>query len=268
MKIIRFGQRVENCGGPMIHYLVGSSIKAIGLQCVQRILAQAVLPESNFKELLNDLNNYPPDSAGLTNALKVEYGLECKFVDNYAKGKIPGVTNSGPERFTTSIGMKVLFDPIKTRMEFAERDRFLFANFSKPFSNIVWPESTIETNVSFIKRLVSGNFLGQIIFDLLEPSVKSFAVRKSRENVDITATRILLALKIYKLRHGKLPGSLSELAPEFFSEIPIDDFDGKPFRYSPEKKIIYSVGPDLKDSGGKERIKYSKDYDLLFKIDF
>lgn len=109
---------------------------------------------------------------------------------------------------------------------------------------------------------------GDILFKMLETPVKSFTTRKSREDVNVTATQLLLALKIYKMGHDKLPESLSELVPEFFSQIPIDDFDGKPFRYLPDKKIIYSVGPALKDSGGEAFHKNSKSYDLPFKIEF
>jgi len=32
--------------------------------------------------------------------------------------------------------------------------------------------------------------------------------------------------------------------------IPLDTYDGKPFRYSRSKGIVYSDGKDLKDSGG------------------
>ncbi|HEX7578346.1 MAG TPA: hypothetical protein VF430_09950, partial [Verrucomicrobiae bacterium] len=106
------------------------------------------------------------------------------------------------------------------------------------------------------------------MFELLEPSLKSFASTKSRESVNANATQLLLALKIYTMRHDKLPESLSELVPEFFPQVPMDDFDGKPFRYLPDKKLIYSVGPDLKDSGGEGSRKNSKDYDLPFKIEF
>jgi hypothetical protein len=74
---------------------------------------------------------------------------------------------------------------------------------------------------------------------------------------------------VIKIKHGVLPDSLSELVPEFFPQVPLDDFDGRPFRYLPEKKIIYSVGPCLKDLGGKERQAYSdKEYNLSFKIGF
>ena len=62
--------------------------------------------------------------------------------------------------------------------------------------------------------------------------------------------------------------AVSELVPEFFPQVPMDDFDGKPFRYLPDKKLIYSVGPDLKDSWGEGFSKHSEDYDLPFKIEF
>ena len=70
------------------------------------------------------------------------------------------------------------------------------------------------------------------------------------------------------MRHDKLPESLSELVPEFLSQVPKDDFDGKPFRYLPDKKLIYSVGPDLKDDGGNGIEKHSENYDIPFKIEF
>jgi hypothetical protein len=70
------------------------------------------------------------------------------------------------------------------------------------------------------------------------------------------------------MRHGRLPESLSGLVPEFFPQVPTDEFDGKPFRYLPAQKLIYSVGPDLKDSGGDGRRKNSKAYDLPYEIEF
>ena len=72
------------------------------------------------------------------------------------------------------------------------------------------------------------------------------------QTVRITATQILIAIKCYKEKYGKLPEKLEELVPEYFDEVPVDPYDGKPMRYDPVKKIIYSVGEDLIDSGGSD----------------
>ncbi len=38
--------------------------------------------------------------------------------------------------------------------------------------------------------------------------------------------------------------------PAYLDALPVDPFDGRPVRYSREKKIVYSVGKDLVDGGG------------------
>ena len=109
------------------------------------------------------------------------------------------------------------------------------------------------------------NAYGDMIYNLHMPTLKKLFERKSRENVEVRATQLLLALKIFSMRHHDLPASLAELTPEFFAEVPLDDFDGKPMRYLPEKKLIYSVGTDLEDSRGEKT--HGAD-DLSFEIPF
>jgi hypothetical protein len=270
-EIIKFGQRVENCGGPSIHYLVGVAIKSKGMWNIRQMLPETTLSEADLTQAIDKLNRLGPNLEGLTNALKVEYEIQRNLIDDYAAGKIPDTTNSDSERAITSVAMKALLNAKKTKMEFAQADRFMFSNFSKPFAEIPWsnrPNMDVETNDSPIELLASGNVIGDGLYKMVGWSLYSLAKAKSRDDVDVTATQLLMALKIYKMRRGKLPDSLSELVPEFFPQVPLDDFDGKPFRYLPEKKMIYSVGPCLKDLNGIERTNYSADYNLPFKIEF
>ncbi len=44
--------------------------------------------------------------------------------------------------------------------------------------------------------------------------------------------------------------SLAELVPRYLREVPTDPFDRESLRYSPAKRIVYSVGVDLEDQGG------------------
>ena len=61
---------------------------------------------------------------------------------------------------------------------------------------------------------------------------------------------VVLALKCYHLEHGALPETLAALVPQYLDAVPLDDFDGKPIRYSRERRTVYSIGRDLVDSGG------------------
>jgi len=53
-------------------------------------------------------------------------------------------------------------------------------------------------------------------------------------------------------------------------QVPTDDFDGQPLRYSRERKIVYSVGRNLKDDGGDDRPTgpSRSPLDLVYRFDF
>ncbi len=62
-----------------------------------------------------------------------------------------------------------------------------------------------------------------------------------------------IALRRFALRHGRLPGDLHELQPDFLRELPIDFYDGQPVRYRLDADgsfTLYSVGVDFQDNGG------------------
>jgi len=95
-------------------------------------------------------------------------------------------------------------------------------------------------NIPDMSDLVGGN-LGSVV-------LRALRIETTRRVV-VTA----IALKRFQLRHGKLPETLNELAPEFLRAVPIDPFDGKPLRYRSNADgtyLLYSVGEDGKDDGG------------------
>jgi hypothetical protein len=63
-----------------------------------------------------------------------------------------------------------------------------------------------------------------------------------------------LAIRLYELDHGRLPGQLDQLVPRYVPAVPSDPFtdDGRSIGYRPgaNPPVLYSVGP-LPDKGGK-----------------
>ena len=104
--------------------------------------------------------------------------------------------------------------------------------------------------------------------------------RRCRDKLTLGACQLLLTLKAYEQDHGSLPVTLDELVPRYLKQVPTDAFDGKPIRYSAERRILYSVGEDLRDDGGSELDRYNgrivKDAksrrwngkDVVFRLDF
>lgn len=80
------------------------------------------------------------------------------------------------------------------------------------------------------------------------------ALDRLQAGADVAAQRrdaalTVLALELYRRRHGAYPGSLSLLAPEFLPALPPDQFDGAPIKYRliDGAPVLYSVGVDRKD---------------------
>jgi hypothetical protein len=69
------------------------------------------------------------------------------------------------------------------------------------------------------------------------------------------AGELLLALHAYRADHRNWPHALAELVPEYLETLPEDSFSDQPFCYElvedGQSLRLYSVGPDLKDDGGK-----------------
>jgi hypothetical protein len=70
------------------------------------------------------------------------------------------------------------------------------------------------------------------------------------------AALVGLAIERYRLAVGKLPDSLEKLVPAYLDSVPRDPFDGAQLRYKRLEKgyVVYSIGEDGSDDGGKERL--------------
>ena len=102
-----------------------------------------------------------------------------------------------------------------------------------------------EINMAFDKMRGNG-FLGRA------------AEAESRRRIMVTA----LALERHRLKHGAYPPTLAALVPEFLKDAPVDFMDGQPLRYRLKEDghfLLYSVGLDCEDNGGKMRDSKRRD---------
>ena len=71
-----------------------------------------------------------------------------------------------------------------------------------------------------------------------------------------------LALRAYKCDQGNAPRDLTQLVPKYLRHVPIDPFGGKLLVYRPSGTnwVLYSLGPDKRDDGGKPVRKIPDDF--------
>ncbi len=74
------------------------------------------------------------------------------------------------------------------------------------------------------------------------------------------ATRAGLACKAFRNVNRRYPERLEELVPSLLPEVPLDPFSGKPliYRLSGDGILIYSVGSNGRDDGGRQTYQITK----------
>jgi hypothetical protein len=85
-------------------------------------------------------------------------------------------------------------------------------------------------------------------------------LRRATIEAKTLAARAGIACKIYQKKTGQFPEQLSQLVPDILPEVPIDPFSGKEliYRRTPSGFIVYSVGSNGKDDGGRETMEIQR----------
>ncbi|PWU20139.1 MAG: hypothetical protein C5B50_04790 [Verrucomicrobia bacterium] len=136
------------------------------------------------------------------------------------------------------------------------------------------PERLGLTNHLIVACNAAPRIMGHIGFtSMLLQSFASVIVRDASTHARIELTVVALGVERFRHERGHLPDHLAELTPHFLDAVPRDPFDGAPLRYKRMVKgyIIYSIGSDGHDDGGREppagkKIAGSGNYDITFTV--
>jgi hypothetical protein len=265
LRLARFGQQIETGKGCLVEYMVGLTFKEMGESLMREQVKTCTLPSSRLRHYAAELARYPCVAQGLADAWRVEYACQANTIDDFYSGRmtledIVWVFRAYPEslrhrverlvdRVLWRVAVAVSFKPNRTRRAFAETMRKAIDDAPKHYEAARQLDASVP-EFKILRSVLSGNLTGEVLYRILIPGLRGPNKMKCQTNVQVAATRTLLAVKAYKLDKGRLPETLEQLVPEYLDAVPIDDFDGKPLRYNAAKKIIYSVGEDLEDNGG------------------
>jgi len=105
-----------------------------------------------------------------------------------------------------------------------------------------------------------------ILTGLLLPALTRTAENAARAEARSRLADLAVAAERHRLKHGRYPGKLDELASDPAALAISDPFDGQPLRMvqADGGVVLYSVGPDGKDDGGREYDNKTKLGDITF----
>jgi hypothetical protein len=98
----------------------------------------------------------------------------------------------------------------------------------------------------------------------LVPALARAAERCAAAQNFADLARLACALERYRLANGQFPETLEALAPKFIEQLPHDIINGQPLKYHRTEDgqfVLYSVGWNETDDGGKVALTKSGSYD-------
>lgn len=252
LDLIRLGSLISAHPAGPVDYSVGLYTIDLGLQECRHLLSESQLTEAQMVSISEQLNKVNSLDQGLSKAIKMEFKLVSKLIIS-TESDLNSITSKSS--IIARIAFNVLhhhcFQPNRTQAEFALLCRTMIQNASRSYAEMDLPkdELVFASDIRRFAILLQPNGYAKVLLPsprYLNPFLKAKCEIQSR----LTALRLVIACRIYEVKYGQLPEILENLVPAFIDRVPIDPFDGRPFRYSHKQAIIYSVGIDLKDSGG------------------
>ncbi len=251
--LLRFGDLVQADGEGLLNYLVGRALLGHGIQQTLDLAVHEGLTEVELGRLAAALDGIRPAQAGLEQAYKVEYRCLARAVDQLGRGEIALDDLAGADPSTKRRRPPLpFFQPNATKQLMADYMRRMIWNSRQCFGTMVLEDTkaTLGLNNGRGALFMRRNPVGRILCGVVLPTLDATLDRKCESDALLAAARLITALRRHELKHGCPPANLTALVPEFLSAVPADPFDGRPFRYAADRRIIYSVGPDLADDGG------------------
>ena len=190
---------------------------------------------------------WAPSVEALRSAMSGFYAYERKLLMGPDAGEPPL-----PPGYVPARSGWLFFKPHATLQLFA--DSFRELQSESAFTAIA-RQNQIEQR---LQRLTSGqgwlpssNADGEAYFASHIRQYATLSDRHAMARAQHAAVMTLFALRRHVLVESRLPQNAAELFPKYLPKPALDPFSGEPMRFNVIRGLIYSVGSDLKDEGGK-----------------
>lgn len=266
--LIRYAYLIERGPGALVRNLVGQRIYQTGLAAIRDVAWEQRLDPEHLRDLQEWLARHFPTGEGAAEAIRCEYTIRSQALDAIHEGQVPPhiMADTGlPSEFPwlQQFMARHFLHPNRTRRDTAGFHRKLLEQIggtvadldaADPAGTLRRARDALLDGSSLLTKLRKPNPIGTILAATGTHADLRMVVFLKGLQTAHAATVSSVALYQYERDHGTLPDNLQALVPTYMKELPRDYFDGRPLRYAKDKRILYSVGEDLEDSGGVEHL--------------
>ncbi len=254
----------------VISQLVRVAGVALAVDALNQVVNRTALPSESLSELskaFQNMEDYDARGEGFSHSWAGERVIWTALLNNQDK-LIRDLTTSKPTEMSDEQRHRMV-EHLKQPGSLKEEQEFLETSFQLLLSarQEAFPER-LKAVANLIRQRVSeatdrGLLLNVLFFTNLDAHVS----REARCVANLRLALTAVALEQFRAAHNnRYPATLSELTPDYLDTTLMDPFDGRPLRYRKQGAgyVLYSIGPDLKDDGGKRMDP--KGGDIVFTV--
>ena len=246
----------------MVSQLVRSACQSLAVTTIEYCINRIEFADEQLVELIDCVQNAECIS-----------DMSCAFVGERCMGisffKAPGSVN--PD-LINGIPFRPILELYKA-IGLADADEIVYLDLMDGYikSGQLPLEKRLDAVKSVEARLQSTS-KAHILLHVMMPALSRITTIDIRNIAQLRTARAGLAIERYRLAAGGLPDTLTNLVPTYLNAVPTDPFDGKNLRYKKLETgfMVYSIGEDQIDDGGKEREKRtneSPNWDVTFIVE-
>lgn len=262
--ILRIGDRLDGDARSLITWLVAVAIKGIGLTTLDEVQRFHPPSRDELPARIALCRRAIGSRAGLAEAFKGEYRMSTGAIDGIASGETAQTDGLGIGK-VSGLKVRFLLKPNRTRAILLEAFGEAVRHAEDPSAPL---DSFDEAALARGARSFGPNMVGRILVSMLLPACHRTFIKQKSSVATARMRAIAIALHGVEQRNGGLPSSLGVLSLGNYPRAArADPFDGKPLRYLPAKRLLYSVGEDGVDDGGQEPNDLVVPVGPLIKVD-
>jgi hypothetical protein len=231
----------------LVSQLVRIACNAIGVRSLERVVNRIVLTDTQLRHLSQILAN-AQDLSAMSRAFA---GERCMGIDVFQRR----LSETLPF-FGHSAGLSTYLLVLCQAAGLGDVDTLVYLNLMAGYveANQLPLHQRKKAAEAIEARLKSTSKI-HVLLHIFKPPASRVTTVDIRAIAQLRTAQLVLAIERYRLTTGGFPGNLADLVPTYIDAIPKDPFDGKDLRCKELDTgyVVYSVGEDLTDDGGKEQ---------------
>jgi hypothetical protein len=252
---------------PLISQLVRSAGVSLAVDALNRVMNRTTLPPESLSELsraFQNMEDYDARGEGFNRAMAGERAMHLGLFDNPNK----------LARYLSTLGTTDMPDEQRRRMvEHLKQPGSL--KEEQDYFETTFQQLLSARKEAFPERLKVADLIRQRGSEATARGLlfcgwyfeSSSVSREARCLANVRLALTAVALEQFRAAHdNRYPAALSELTPNYLDAVLTDPFDGQPLRFRKQAAgyVLYSIGADLKDDGGKPM--NGKGGDIVFSV--